>query len=223
MIENIDPKGTDPTKRASVLKGLKSLHLIGWYIVVIIFLSFVLSSRLPIDAVVHILKSISLFYFSYAGFLLVNRFSKDPQIGNSGGIKWVNWAIPMITLCIALFLFAYVLNAGMLLNPTALEPHWGALVRFFANHVDYISIVPIFLYAIANLIYSRIHPNEDVKKMSLKFFNISDFPCVVPLVVVILIAVMNGTASAEDRLFFSGAVAMLIVSSNILTEIAEDM
>ena len=224
MVENVDANNANLTKPVSALKGLRSLRLIGWYIGVIFLLSLVLPTiRLPISTVVHILKSFSLFYFAYAGFLLIHRFSNDPKIGNIGGIKWVNWIIQMTALFIALFLFAYVLDAGMLLNPTVLEPHVGALIRWLANHVDYISVVPIFLYAIANWIYSRVHPNDDVKKMSLKFFNISDFPCVVPLVVVILIAVMNGTASAEDRLFLSGAVAMLIVSSNILTEIAEDM
>lgn len=206
------------------MRGVRSFWMIALYIVCIMLIPFLIKADYrSIDKVVDIMKTISLFYVAISGFVMVKDLSKELNIGNCDTIRWANYFIQFVTLAIAAFLFSFVLiGADAMLHPSGLEAVFSAVVVFCTEHIEYVTVVPIFLYAIANASYSFYHPRLEIRKMSWSFFTIADCPCVIPLFVVFLIQIIHGTSGLGERLFFSGAAPMLIISSNILTKIAEE-
>jgi hypothetical protein len=104
----------------------------------------------------------------------------------------------------------------------AFPPAGAFLVRFFENNSYWISTLPIFAYFLLDVFiaFVRRSPEED-RRIATEFIVFRDLVCALPLALVLLLTelylFMSPYEDAERtaQLFFSGAIAVILLSSAI--------
>lgn len=145
-----------------------------------------------------------------------------PHISN----RKKNWLNGFILLALFFFLLIYLISKVLLLNEFLIEelPHIGVIIKFFVS--DAITLLPMLLFFLTNVILfvyikKRMHlpDNEaeayvDMLKETIIYIDCS---CLVPYLLIIVFSFLY-RRSFDWETYISGAGALLLLTSNLLTD-----
>lgn len=161
-------------------------------------------------------KIVSLFILIYTN----REIPHSIDIERRADILHANHAIIVLSTVIAILLIikTVVQDYSLLVLPDT----GAVLMAFFTVHSYWVATLPIVLYCLLDLyIVFYGHGSETERRVALEFFLFRDLVCAVPLMLVLLLteAFLLTTASPDGRaaaeLFFSGAIAVIQLSSAI--------
>lgn len=100
------------------------------------------------------------------------------------------------------------------------------LLNWTVRNSEVISISPIVVYGLINLLAATIetiltHGNKEIARHAASYLSIADIPCVVPILSIFLLTGIVGDFGGNTKetieIFVSGAMAMFIFASNLLS------
>jgi hypothetical protein len=174
----------------------------------------------PLDSTILLAKAVSLVARVMIGGAEITRAHECPW-----QLKALTAAVMTYAGVVALLLVVKIVVTEFV----ALEigNKWftfGSTYRFIRSYGDYLAVSPLLIYATMNgatALYGKFQQKDDLQREALSYFVVADIPCLVPIIsVFVLVGSIRGNLVHDDdaaRIFVSGAMAMFIVTSNILT------
>lgn len=185
-----------------------------------LWLSASLGRPASLVEIILLVKSISLFLLIIIGGDELYRAERVPSY-----LRWLNRAL----LVLALFAGVCVLLKMFIITDAILLQKGGPFYEFLfwvKRTSEVVSILPLVCYAVLNLLVAffegfRGQGDRDIAKAAASYFAVADVPCVVPIFAVFALVWSLGDKGAdvvgESRVFLSGAMAMFILASNLLS------
>lgn len=168
--------------------------------------------------VVAACKIVSLFILIYANREIPHTIELERQ----HDLARINQAIVVMSSIILILLSVKTIVQDYSL--LALPPMGHQIIAFFSYNSYWIATLPVFVYGLLNLHIAFIRQSSDLeRRVALEFVLFRDFVCAVPLALVLLVTETYRFLSTKPdaalyaELFFSGAIAVILLSSAIAT------
>ena len=168
--------------------------------------------------VVAACKIVSLFILIYANREIPHTIELDRQ----PDLDRINQII--VVLCSIILMLLSVKTVVQDYSLLALPPLGQQIIAFFSYNSYWIATLPVFTYGLLNLHIAFLRRSGDTeRRVALEFVLFRDLVCAVPLALVLLLTeayrMISGKpeAASNAELFFSGAIAVILLSSAIAT------
>jgi hypothetical protein len=168
--------------------------------------------------VVAACKIVSLFILIYANREIPHAIELERQ----QDLARINQAIVVMSSVILILLSVKTVVQDYSL--LALPPTGQQVIAFFSYNSYWIATLPVFVYGLLNLHIAFLRNSSDVeRRIALEFVLFRDLVCAVPLALVLLLTEVYRLFSTKPdaalyaELFFSGAIAVILLSSAIAT------
>jgi hypothetical protein len=177
----------------------------------------------PLPGLVDIVsacKIVSLLILIYAN----REIPEMIEIDRHSDLSLVNFVIIVLSGLIMVLMVVKLVIDGP--GVAGLPPGGRAVMDFFARNAYWISTLPVFSYVLLDVaiaLRSRGAPRDRANAMEFVVFR--DLVCAAPLALVLLLAEIYGGVAANEpvarataEVFFSGALAVILLSSAIATK-----
>lgn len=168
--------------------------------------------------VVSAFKAVSL----VALILVSEGIGRDIDRKSDRMVWYCNRAISLVSVFLVVLLAFKILNVKALeesLSPWALRT-----LTWLQGWVSLLSLLPLLAYAALNLWagYLRNAPATSLQHYARCYFVLADCTCVIPLLFLALLRLVHHSGDSEEfEVFFSGAVAVIIFVSNMVSKAVE--
>ena len=165
-------------------------------------------------------KVVSLLILIYAN----REIPETIELENHADVSFLNFAIIIVSGLILVLMVIKIVAEP--LAPAELPPGGRFVIDFFSRNSYWISVIPVFAYVALDgfIAFVRHRPGAD-RANAMEFIVFRDLVCAAPLALVLLLAEVYGhtaqsepAARATAEVFFSGALAVILLSSAIATK-----
>ena len=158
------------------------------------------------------------------GVLIVvsEGITRDIDPKKNKAVKRFSHTIALMSLGLVVLLVLSLLKLDF--QQTALRPSLQTPFARLLEQVSYLAMCPLIAYAVLNFWVGFLRRDDThIYTYARCYFVFADCTCVIPLLFVVIVPWFAGVStSTESHVFFSGAVAVIVFTSNTVSKALEE-